>query len=96
MSSKPNNDPDNDQANKKLEQIEQIVNLPAKYKKYNKDLLTKFFHLWKISSQAKQKGIDPSMIPESQITIDLADRNFLFSPSAPDLSLWVKDIDQTT
>ena len=74
MSSKPNNDPDNDQANKKLEQIEQIVNLPAKYKKYNKDLLTKFFHLWKISSQAKQKGIDPSMIPESQITIDLADR----------------------
>ena len=37
MSSKPNNDPDNDQANKKLEQIEQIVNLPAKYKKYNKE-----------------------------------------------------------
>ena len=70
MSSKENTD----QINKKLEQIEQIVNLPLKYKKYNKDLLTQFFHIWKITSNAKLKGIDPNITPESQITIDLADR----------------------
>ena len=70
MSSKENTD----QINKKLEQIEQIVNLPPKYKKYNKDLLTQFFHIWKITSNAKLKGIDPNITPESQITIDLADR----------------------
>ena len=68
--SKENNNP----VDKKLEQIEQIVNLPSKYKKYNKDILTEFFHAWQISSQAKKIGIDPNITPESQITVDLADR----------------------
>ena len=58
----------------KINQIKQIVNLPEKYHTYNELLLKQFHSIYSISSKARWVGIDPNILPESEITIDIADR----------------------
>lgn len=58
----------------KIQQINQIVRLPMAYQSYNSSLLNKFHEIYKISSKARWAGIDPNIPPESEITIDIADR----------------------
>ncbi len=64
----------NNDIQKIIKKISSITSFPDNYQKYNKEILNNLFFVNEIALKARSKGLDPSLVVETEIAIDLADR----------------------
>jgi hypothetical protein len=60
--------------NDALSRINQLTTFPEHYQKYNKLIFKELYTLYSLASNARSKGLDPSLNIETDIAFDLSDR----------------------
>ncbi len=60
--------------NKIINRINNITSFPSHYQSYNKEIINYLYSVHQIATKSREKGLDPSLVVETEIAFDLADR----------------------